>query len=157
MQNSYGNPTKLTIETGASLQINGYLLVDGYVCNKGTLTVGSAMEIGNEGIIENRSSFTVGSPCFLYTNRGLVVNGGTYACNASGDKIIPGTVKAYAASATLPTDGTATLLTADVALTGNQTLAGDLFIPMGQHRGLEKIQLAAAHLRKTVIVSGDGQ
>ena len=131
MQNSYGNPTKLTIETGASLQINGYLLVDGYVCNKGTLTVGSAMEIGNEGIIENRSSFTVGSPCFLYTNRGLVVNGGTYACNASGDKIIPGTVKAYAASATLPTDGTATLLTADVALTGNQTLAGDLFIPMG--------------------------
>lgn len=133
MRNAYGNPTKLTIESGASLRIDGYLLVDGYLRCDGALTVGAAMEIGREGVVENRGVFTVGSPCFLFENGGFIANGGTFGKNASGSGINYGDSRDYTASAALPTGAgaAAALLTADLTVSADTTVSGALFVPMG--------------------------
>lgn len=129
MQNSDGNPTKLTIESGAVLQIDGYLLVDGYLRCDGALTVGAAMEIGREGVVENRGAFTVGSPCFMFENRGFIANAGTFDKNASGSGINYGESRDYTAAAA--PSAAPTLLAADLTVSANTSVPSALFVPMG--------------------------
>jgi hypothetical protein len=53
MDNKNGDPTKLTIESGASLTVDT-LVVQGYLQNLGTITPTAKLELAGMGILENR-------------------------------------------------------------------------------------------------------